>query len=371
MSDFNTEAMNTLMDAELAKAPAPVAKVDTTVVEEVKKDIVADVVIPTPDAAIIPTPAPDAKVETPDHIAELLKELNLSSIDDLKAAVTKSTKKEETPEEKETKQKLYQASLDKYAQEKGIISRDEIVKLETLKTADKQDILFKEFEAKNKEKYATKLETNPDALKEAFERKYHINSGDAEDEEFGQSKIEDDFNKLINPLQSKYEKAKSSFDDEEKIKSTMPVFNDYITKTINSTIKDSIKVFEKKVDDETIVFEKKLTPELKKEIFEEVLKEVSDLPNFLSYMNDSKDGKNSKIEKAVANAVELAIHRKSEATVYEDIWEKGLKKGTAKGSNNGSEVPFALNKKQNTAIGGGDSQDTIAEMIESTKRLKQ
>lgn len=371
MSDFNTESMNTLMEAEIANKTASTQKVETTVTQTPEEIAAAQA------AADIATQQQSASTETKDTLADFLKEHNVASIDELKEVVSKSTKKEESKEEKEQKEKERIASIDKYAQEKNILSREEIVKLESLKTADKQEILFKQFEEKNKEKYAKKFDGEEDAqllasnaLKEAFERKYHINSLDEEDKEFGASKLEDDFTKLVTPLQSKYEKAQTEYDSLDKAHKAAPVFNSYIEKTINASIKDSEKVFEKDIDGEKISVEAKLTKEEKQQVYDTVLKEYAgDMALFVDFMDNTKDGKNDRIEKAIQQRVDLERYKLTQSKVHEDIFEKAFTKGKSKGSNNGSEVPFALNKKQNNAAGGGSNENAVSEMLESIKRL--
>lgn len=317
-------------------------------------------------------PSPEDKkdiIPPTDPVKDLLKELNLESLDDLKARLKPKEDKVESPEEKEKRENLYRVEMQKYAVENGLMKPDEFVKLENLKAKDNRAIVYEGWLASWKEE-------NPDVdpedvetrAKEDFEAEYHLNSTNEKTKARGLAKIEKEAKEMRSPLESSYTKLKQDFDEDRTVKNDYPDYSKKVTGFIQENIPAKVKLFETKDGEETVPVEIDLTDEQRKEVYQKVSKKILNSSTYQLYKKGD-----------LAQLQEIA-KREAEATIWADQREAGLRKiaetflkrGDEKGYKRGvigAKNPFPLipGGKQEGGTDAGSAQQQVLDSLQGKK----
>lgn len=301
----------------------------------------------------------------PDPVKDLLKELNLESLDDLKARLKpKDPDKVESPEEKEKRENLYTVEMQKYAVENGLMKPDDFTKLEALKGKEDRNLVFESWLPSWKEE-------NPDVdpavaeqqAKEDFEAEYRLDSKNEKTKNRGLSKIAKEAKEIRGPLESSFTSLKQEFDEDRTVKADMPDFNKKMTGFIQESIPEKVKLFETKDGEEMVPVEIELTADQRKEVYQKVAKKILNSSTYQLY------------KKGDMKPLQDLARQEAEATIWADQREAGLKKIAEtflkRGDENGykrgvigAKNPFPLVGDGKQA-GGADHTTAAAKVLNS------
>jgi len=306
----------------------------------------------------------------PDPVGELLKELNVESLDALKERLKpKDPDKVESPEEKEKRENLYRVEMQKYAVENGLMKPDEFTKLEALKAKDDRATVYEDW-------FAGWKKENPDVdpadvearAKEDFEEEYHLNSTNEKAKARGLKRIEKEAKEMRSPLESSYTKVKTEFDEDRSIKNDLPTYNKELASAIQANIPAKVKLYETKDGDEVIPVEIELTDQQRKDIYAKVDKKLRNVSTFQLV----KKGDLKQLQDMAKREAEAEIWNEHREAGLQKIAETFLKRGDEKGYKRGSvgaKNPFPLvpdNKKQDGAD-KGTAQQQVMDSLQGKK----
>lgn len=317
-------------------------------------------------------PAPENKDanQTPDPVAEFLKEFQAESLDALRERLKpKDPDHVESPEEKEKREGLYRAEMQKYAVENGIMKLEDFSKLETLKQKDDRSLVYENW-------LPTWKQENPDVspedvearAKEDFDAEYHLNSTNEKTKARGLSKIEKEAKEMRSPLESSYTKVKTEFDEDLSIKNALPDYNKKMAAFIQENIPAKVKLFETKDGDDTIPVEIELTDDQRKAIYAKVDKKIRNASTFQLF----KKNDFTQLADIAKREAQAEIWNEHRETGLQKIAETFLKRGDEKGYKRGSvgaKNPFPL-VQDNKVTGGADKGSAQQEVIDSLKGKK-
>ncbi len=343
---LNDSAIKEVVEADIAKHKQDNSTGNNTQVQEGKKE--GDGEGAGAAAAIIDdkSAGEGTKVdEKPDPVAELLKKLNLTSVDELEEKLSSSDKKKLTKEEQDKADELYEANLQKFAVDKGIMKLDDFHQFKTLKQKQAAELVYenhlKDFKEENKEDIKDLKEEEIAALaKEDFEKEYKLNSENKAAKEKGLKRVQKEADEMVNPLKSSYEDAKILYDAEEELRAIYPKFAKSNEKIVADLVPEKVEWFKTKDGEEEIPVEVDLSPEDRKEIQDKVIKKLQ-VPEALVLF---KDGKVNELKEMVSDYAELLVGKKARELGNAKIAEVFEKRGTAKGSTTGATNSFAVNQ---------------------------
>lgn len=297
---------------------------------------------------------------------EFLKEFNLESVDVLRERL-KTPKVDETPEEKEKRESIYQADLQKFAVENGEMKLDDFPKLEAIKNKADRDLVFENWLPSWKEENPDVDPAESDNLaKEAFEDETKLNSTNEKTKARAEAKIAKEAKELRNPLESSFNTVKSKFDTERELRATYPSFNKKIEDIVTENIPAEFNVFTGKDGDADVPIKISITDADKKEILSAVSKKCqSDKTYSLFKKNDF-----ASISEIVKTETENYLWEKKREDGMKEIATKFLSIGTAKGSTVGAKSPFPV-VQQNQGNGAQRTkQDAEQEVLDSLSGKK-
>lgn len=305
--------------------------------------------------------ATDTQQQVVDPIQAMLEKYNLKSIEELEQKL--SPKEEKTAEQIANEEKVLQANLDKYLQDKGIMGRDEIIKLEVLKGKANKDIAVENFISEFKE-------DNPDAtedeIEEAVELRYHFNSGNERLKKAGEKQLVKDAELIKAPLENKFNNAKSQFLTESERAAKIPAFVTTLKKSIVDTTLEPIEIYSK----DGIVVNHEITKEEQAELSDNVLHTQEVFDAFLKYGANSQEFKDE--VKAKSTAYLLLKNFKANNEKIADVVGKAMhKKGIEEGSVVGSLNPFGVHQATTGRSNAVSPQEAEAAMLNSLNYIKQ
>jgi hypothetical protein len=316
-------------------------------------------------------------LEKPDPIAELLKEHNLGSIDELKEFLTEKSKKPadpETPEQIKKREDLYQANLVAFGVEKGIIKLEDVTKLETLKAKSDKDLVFESFAAEVRDEVEEKVKKeNPlatadeiqEKIKEAFNEAYPVDSDNQKAKARAERKLLKEAKEIRQPLESSLTKVKADYDEHLSIQKEFPLYSKSITKMVTEAIPKNVSFFTTKDGDEDVPVVIEVSEADQKEILASLSAAMEGVETFSLY----KSGKSEEIKKMIQDRTEYHLWKKYGDVGKQKIAETFLSRGRKQGSTVGAENSFETNQAQNK---GGSTKQTQAsaeaQVIESTRK---
>ena len=309
--------------------------------------------------------AREAKEKQPDPVAELLKETNFNSLEELKQALAeKNDKGGKTPEQIKKDEEVYQAKLKAYAVENDIMKSDDLSRYDSVKNSADEDLVFNAFAADMKDEILEELGDDPTedeiiaAIRKEFESEYPLNSKSDKVRARAEAKLKKAAREIRSPLESSFNTAKTRFYDEMLVRNEYPKYQAAIKKMTTDIIPDTFS-FYKEVDGEEEVKADVPVPEAtKKIILEAVEKIVKDPENFLLH----KNGKTEEVQQKINSQVEH-LGEEGKKKIAEVYFGRGLAKGET-----GAKNSFATNQ------GGGakpaDNTGLTAEqqVLESTRK---
>lgn len=306
----------------------------------------------------------------PDPVKDLLKELNVESLDALKDRLKpKEAEKVESPEERQKREDLYRVEMQKYAVENGLMKPDEFMKLEQLKAKDNQALVFENWLSSWKEENPDVDPANAETQsKEDFEAEYHLNSANEKTKARGMAKIEKEAKELRSPLEGSYTKVKTEFDEDREIAQNLPDYNKKMAGFIQENIPEKIKLFETKDGDETIPVEIELTADQRKAIYAKVDQKLRNSSTYQLYKkNDLKQ-----LQEIAKKEAEAEIWNEHRQVGLQKIAETFLKRGDDKGYKRGAigaKNPFPLTQ-DNKNHGGVDLGSAEKQVLDSLNGKK-
>lgn len=305
----------------------------------------------------------------PDPVKDLLKQLNLESLDELKERLKPKEDVVESPEEKKKREDLYTLEMQRYAVENGLMKPDEFSRLETLKVKDNQSIVYENWLSEWKQE-------NPDVdpadvearSREDFNAEYHLDSDNEKKKARGLAKIEKEAKEIRNPLESSYTSVKTGFDQDRAIAKNLPDYNKKLAGFIQENIPAKIKLFETKDGEEMIPVEIELTDDQRKEIYARVDKKLRNSSTYQLYTkNDLKQ-----LGEIAKREAETEIWNEHREAGLKKIAETFLKRGDEKGYKRGSigaKNPFPL-VKDGQKVDGNDHQSAQQQVLDSLQGKK-
>lgn len=319
----------------------------------------------------------DPPAPTVDPFSELLKETNFKTIDELKAHIAKKDSKEDTPEEKKRKDDVYRANLNNYAVENSIMSNDDIVKFETLKSKSDRDLVFEKFSQDIRGEIEDDLKAENPAvtdeeiekeIKEAFEIEYPVDSTNQKAKDRAANKIAKEAKDIRGPFESSFNEAKARFDEEVSVRNEYPGYQKAIKQVITEAIPDSHNFFKDKAgdkdDDPDIPIDIQISEDDKKEILKTLQEKLQNPQTFLLH----KNGKVDDLKAMVRNELDYLLWKKYGDIGKKEIATKFLKVGMGKGSDTGAKESFATKQAKPEAVTKKSAADLQQEVIDSTRK---
>lgn len=298
-------------------------------------------------------------------VQELLKKHGLSSVEELEEMLQKKT--EETPEQKQRKEELRKVNITKYAVDNNLMRADDFVKLETMRTANNEDLVFKDFAEQVKDEI---LEQLPDdateedilaAIRKEFEAEYPLNGGNDKARARAEAKLNKRADELRQPLESSYKSVSEKFDQESEVRQVYPAFKTKLDSIVESVLSKTYTAIKEKDGDDEIDVSIKISDEDRAKILESVRKRVETPESFMLF----KGGKTEEIGKIAADLAELEVLRQFAPAGHKKVAETYFKRGLEKGSI-GAENPFG--KQGGEGDGSKDKLTAQQEVLKSTRK---
>ena len=310
----------------------------------------------------------EAKTDT--SVNDLLKELGLTDISELKEKL-KAPAKELSPEEKEKQESIYKANIQKFAVEKGEMKLEDFTKLENLKNKADRDLVYDNWleDWKEENEGSDDLENLDESeiaekAKEDFEKEFKLSSTNEKVKAKGEAKLAKAAKEIRQPLESSYNKVKDEFDREDDIRKTYPDYDKTVRKFVNEKKKKKFDFYKGKDGEIEIPIDIELSKEDKAEIAENIAKKIQNPETFSSY----KKGELEALQKLAKTETDNFIFNKYKdeglKRVAETFLSTGYKKGLAKGGM-GAKNSFAVNQAKNTAEGMQKATDAKTEVLNS------
>lgn len=295
----------------------------------------------------------------PTDYSALFKELGLeegASIESLKEKLKpKPADIPESPEEKEKREAVYQASLQKFGVENGLKLED-FTTLESLKGKDDQALVYEKWLAGWKEDNPDVDPAEADRLaKEEFESEYKLSSTNEKAKARGIAKIKKEAGEIRVPLENKIKAVKENYDGVRDVEVNFPEFNKKVTGIIKEFIpeKFTVTTVKDKVGDkeEDVPIEVDLSAEDRVAILNAVGKSIlENEKNYALY----KKGDFAALKEIAKKEAESLIASKYTGAAAQKIATEFLTRGTKRGSEVGSKNPFPLNNNERQETGTGD-----------------
>lgn len=299
---------------------------------------------------------------------EFLKELGVSSLDELKEKLSAKGSESLSPEEKEKAQEIYEANLQKFAVEKDLMGIDDFSQLKTLKSRQDAELVFDKYLEDWKEENPDITEDIEELAKEEFEKDYKLNHDNEKIKGRGIAKLADAAAAIRNPLLSSYNTAKEQFDAETDLRTNFPKFTADINKIATELVPQKMEWFKGKDGEDEVAIEIDIPEEDRKDIHDKVVKRLSNPDSYELF----KGGKLGELKEGIADYVDYLVNKKSKeignAKIAEIFLGRGIEKGSIVGANNsfaanqGKAAAHNADKKSKT-----DSEQEILEQFGTKK----
>ena len=310
--------------------------------------------------------ASEAKQEK-DPVAELLKELNLDSIDSLKEKLKpKAEQKELSPEDKAKEDEKFKADLIRYAVDNGMKVED-FSKLDALKSKADKDLVFENWLSENKDDYEGLTdEQKAEQAKEDFEEEYKLNSGDEKKKAKALAKITKEAAAIRSPLESSYKKVEADYRNEVSIKQEYPNYAKKIDSIVSENVPTKFEVFKTKDGEEDVVVSVDITEKEQKEITKELSKRLQTPETYKLY----KDGKFEEIKVMADKIKDNLLWEKKRDEGFNEMARTFTERGKKKAPIVGATNPFPIVKENAGAAAKKSGTDAEQEVLDSLNRRK-
>ncbi len=313
-------------------------------------------------------PADEVK---PNPLDEFLKKHNVTSLDALEEKLKPKEEKTLSPEEKERQDSLYKAKLQSFAVENGDMKLEDFHQLETLKQKADAEIVYPDFAAEYREDHEDDFEdmTEPEIeekVKQAFEKKYKLNSEDNKVKQVGLDKLAKIAGQKRSPLESSYNTVKEKFDAELDIRNNYPNYDKAVRQVANESIPENYSFYKGKDGDEDVSIDIELSKEDKVEITDNIAKKIQNPDTYSIY----KKGDLAALKTLAQSETERFIENKYKEQAKTKMAEVFMGRGLKKGSEVGAKNSFAVNQARPQATEKTANADAKQEVLESLKKDK-
>lgn len=286
---------------------------------------------------------------------ELLAKAGVDSVDDLLERL--KPKQELTEEQKKEALTKYEAAIDSFAINNGLMTRDDLVRLDNVLKSDNNALAYAEFGKQFKEvkSDATQLE-----IETAFKLYYNIDSTDEQLKALGQKNIESLGTNLRNQITAKRDAAKERYDTELGKKDKLPAFSKAIRQSIADNVPEEISLY--KQGEESVVF--KVPKELRADL-EKFLVQPEVFDEFLAA------GDSQQLKAKLKDRIEGFMWLNNREAMAKTIFEAGISHGTAKGSTTGATASFKMNGNGAAPVLAAENEFTEADLGGIKKAFRQ
>ena len=303
------------------------------------------------------TGAPAVEVLTPELKAELGQ---LRSIKELYEQNGGGKTAEQLAKEAE----LDRVNMRVFSVENDIMKDEDFTRFETIKGKKDEDLVYEDFSSQwEKDNPGFDPTTKESEKRAAFEAQYHINSENKTLKERGQKLIATEAAAMRSPLESSYQKAKSSYDENKMMKGEIKGFNEFVSSVIKENTPDKV-VVKTKDGDEEVDIDVDLTEDQRKEIE----KMFSNPKTFQAYI--SNKAKRTELQASLAKKIQGYIRANNFDRVAARGYEVGKGRGVNQGSTVGADNSFGTTKNTSTpsvAEGGKSLLEKISESFEPVR----
>lgn len=185
----------------------------------------------------------DAKLRE-DTLKEFLKSMGVTTEQELRDKL--NPRKPKTEEELKQEKEIYLTDLAKFAVKEKIFNNEELLAYQNMSKMPDTDLVFKEFAHNYKEANKDRKigdEKDPvtaDELQDKFNELYHIDSENKTLKEQGESNLAIKAKSLRQPLEEKYNDAKSIYDNEMEQAQAVPEFKKFIQSILATSIPEAL-----------------------------------------------------------------------------------------------------------------------------------
>lgn len=267
---------------------------------------------------------------------------------------------EKTPEQVAKEAELEKVNFRKYAVENDLMKDDDFNSFDTISKRKDHDLVFERF---SKEQQEDNPEITDDEIKEAFETEYKLNSENEKAKARGMARLQKEASEIKNPYETAYKSAKTRYDEDRSIEAQVPAYKKFVDDLIKESAPDKLTLFKAKDGEEEISIDVDLT----KEDRDELAKTFINPKTFRSFL-DGKE-KLGDVKATLAKKINGFLKQKYFDTALSSSFEKGMGRGTLKGSSVGANNPFALVK--NTGQDHGHAKEAMAEVRESHANISR
>lgn len=296
---------------------------------------------PKPNDPPAPSDPPKPNDTPPaDPVKDLLKEFNLDTVDALREKLRpKEEPPAKSPEEKQREEDLYRTQMQTFAVENGLMKPDDFVQLENLKGKEDRSLVYERWlPSWREENQDVKPEEAEQRAREDFEAEYQLNSPNEKTKARGLSRIAGEAKAIRSPLETSFDKTKKEYDSDRAIQSDMPDFNKKVSGFIQENIPAKVKLWEVKDGEEMVQIEEELTDKDRKDIYQEVAKEMNTAGIYQLY----KKGDLSQIQQIAKQKADTLIWNRNKEKALIKIKDTFHARGFKAGKSGGARSPFPL-----------------------------
>lgn len=267
---------------------------------------------------------------------EELKEYGFDSPDQFREHL-RQTKENRVPDEvKKKNAEKEKAEFLKVATDEGLMNVDEYTAYESVTKRPDRDLVYEKFA----EEYKAE---NPDATDEViradFNLEYKLDSENAKIKARGEARLKKEADEMRSPLVSKYNEAKSSYDQYRSFQNEAPAFNKFIDDLVQELTPDTFTIAKAKDGDDEIEIPVKFTKEQR----EEIAKLFRTHKTYLAYADNKdklKESLSPKLTKKINDIIKVTNFDNAINYTFTEAKKIGIKKG----SNVGAEQPYSVVK---------------------------
>lgn len=269
--------------------------------------------------------------------SDSLKEFGLENKEQLLTVLRQHKESNIPVAEKEKAEQLKKADFIKFSAENNLMKVEEISAFETIKAKGDRDLAFEKHLEEWKEDHPDVTDEEEIQLqaKQDFEAEYKLNSQNEKEKARGLQKMANRASELRSPLVSKHTEAEQKYNERKALEGKIPSFNKAIDELITKLTPDTLSIAKVKEGETEVPIEVDLT---KKE--REELAAILRTPKTFQKFESAKDL--SEFEASASKKINGFLREKYFDEAVSKGYEKGKGVGTARGSNVGSEQPFAI-----------------------------
>lgn len=271
---------------------------------------------------------------------------------------------EKTPEQLRKEEEMEKVNFRQYSVANDLMNDNEITQFESIRAKEDAALVYEDFSAEwDKDNPDADPETRELQKKTAFEEQYHLKSENKTLKTRGENLLKKEASLLRSPLESKYQSAKSGYDQHRMVEKEYPGFNSFIDDIVKENTPEKFVALKTKEGEQELTIDVDLTEDQRTEI----AKIFKNPKTFHAYLNnkEKRDEVKAKIAAKIQGFIKINNFDKAIARGL----EIGRGIGVAAGSDIGATQPFSVIK------GGGnegvDIQDAMQQIRESHAKVRE